>query len=88
MKQLLTIVVPRIAIEWKNFAHALNFWVNQVQLIRKKCRDDLEECCYNVLEDWINSNEGMTPKNWSTLFYVLEDLKEFPRTVIYDEVRK
>ena len=35
MKQLLTIVVPRIAMEWEVVAYALRFSISKVVLIKK-----------------------------------------------------
>ena len=88
MKLLLTIVVPRIALEWESVAYCLYFSIYKVNLIKQKFRDDYEECCYNILEEWIGTNQGVTPKNWTTLFSVLKEFKELPGAVICDEIEE
>ena len=76
MKQLLTSVVPRIAAKWDKVAHYLKFSIATIEIIRRQYRDDLRECCCHLLEEWINTNEGVTPKNWATLLSVLKQIKE------------
>ena len=75
MKQLLTSVVPRIAAEWNKVAHYLEFTIPHIKIIRQKCRDDPEECCCTLLEEWISTDQGVTPKNWTTLLSVLKQIR-------------
>ena len=75
MKQLLTTVVPKIASEWDKVAHCLEFTIPSIKTIQRKYRDDPTECCYHLLEDWISTDQGVTPKNWSTLLSVLKQIK-------------
>ena len=72
MKQLLASVVPRIAAEWNKVAHYLEFTIYSIKIIRQKCRDDPEECCCTLLEEWISTDHGVTPKNWNTLLSILK----------------
>ena len=67
MKQLLTIVVPRISAEWVEVAHHLEFSISKIMTIQKKYRYNPNECCYHLLEEWIGTNQGVSPKNWVTL---------------------
>ena len=76
MKQLLTIVVPRIATEWYKVAYCLEFSISKVIIIRQQYKNDPEKCCYHLLKRWI-SNEGVSPKNWSTLLSALEQFVDF-----------
>ena len=88
MKQLLTVVVPRIAVEWKIVAFMLYFDIYKVDLIEQKFRDNPEECCCNLLEEWIGTNQGVTPKNWITLLSLLREIKDLPGSIISDEIEE
>ena len=75
MKQLLTSVVPRIAAKWDKVAHFMEFSIPSIEIIQRQCRDDPEECCYQLLKKWISTDQGVTPKNWATLLSVLKQIK-------------
>lgn len=86
MKQLLIIVVPRIAAKWEKVAHCLEFSIPSIKIIQRQGRDDPEECCYHLLEKWISTDQGVTPKNWTTLLSVLKQIKEL--TSVCNEIEK
>ena len=86
MKQLLTSVVPRIAAEWDKVAHYLEFTISSIKIIRQQYRGDPKECCYHLLEEWISTDQGVTPKNWTTLLSVLKQIKEL--TSMCNEIEK
>ena len=86
MKQLLTSVVPRIAAKWDRVAHYLEFSIPSIQTIQRQYRDDPEECCYHLLEKWISTDQGVTPKNWTTLLSVLKQIKAL--TSVCNEIKK
>ena len=86
MKQLLTSVVPRIAAEWDEVAHYLEFTIPSIKIIRQQGRDDPKKCCRYLLEEWISTDQGMTPKNWTTLLSVLKQIKEL--TSVCNEIEK
>ena len=76
MKQLLTSVVPRIAAEWDEVAHYLEFSIPTINIIQQQYRGYPKECCRHLLKEWISTDEGVTPKNWATLLSVLKQIKE------------
>ena len=86
MKQLRTTIVPKIAAEWDKVANHLEFDVSSIKIIQRKYRDDPKECCYHLLEEWITTDEGVTPKNWTTLLSVLKQIKEL--TSAYEKIKK
>ena len=86
MKQLLTSVVPRIAAEWDEVAHYLDFSIASIKIIRQQCRDNPKRCCCHLLEEWISTDQGVTPKNWTTLLSVLKQIKEL--TSVCNEIEK
>ena len=75
MKQLVISVVPRITAEWNKVAHCLEFTIPSIKIIRQKYRDDPEECCRTLLEEWISTDQGVAPKNWTTLLSVLKQIR-------------
>ena len=75
MRLLHEIVVPRIAAKWDVVAINLEYEVEYKQLIKEKCFHDPEKCCIELLEDWLSSDRGVTPKSWSKLIEVLGEIK-------------
>ena len=45
------------------------------RLIREKCHHDPLKCCVELLEDWLSSDKGVSPKCWSKLVEVLRQIK-------------
>ena len=86
MKQLLTSVVPRIAGKWYKVTHYLEFSISSITFIQRQYRSDPEECCYHLLEKWISTDEGVTPKDWSTLLSVLKQINKL--TSVCNEIEK
>ena len=80
MRLLHEIVVPRIAAEWDVVAIYLGYEVEYKQLIRQRCHHDPERCCLDLLEDWLSSNRGVTPKSWSKLIEVLRKIRDLTAT--------
>ena len=62
MKLLRKIVIPRIAARWEIVADYLEYEPEYKQLIRKKKCEDPVECCAELLEDWLCSDRGISPK--------------------------
>ena len=80
MKQLLTIVVPRIAVEWDIVAYCLEFDRYCIGRIRQKYGGNPEKCCYMLLEKWISTDQGSTPKSWTTLLSAFQQLTVLTET--------
>ena len=80
MRLLHEIVVPRIAAEWSIVADGLKYKLEYKQLIRENCHDNAQRCCVQLLEDWLTSNRGVSPKCWSKLLEVLREIKSLKST--------
>ena len=76
MKHLLDIVVPRVAADWDKVAHQLEFDISIIRIIQRRCRDDPEECCHQLLKDWVTTDKGVGPKNWATLLAALKKISQ------------
>jgi len=68
-------VIPKIAADWSLVADYLEYQVECKKVIRRKCRDDPMECCVELLEDWLSSDNGVSPKSWSKLIEILKKIK-------------
>jgi len=80
MRLLHEVVIPKIAADWSLVADYLEYEVEYKKVIRKKCRDDPIECCVELLEDWISSDNGVSPKSWSKLIEILRQIKSLAST--------
>ena len=72
MKNLLTIVVPRIAAEWNTVAYYMDFEIAEIKTIREKCREDPERCCTELLERWLQMKSD---RNWAALLTVFKQVR-------------
>ena len=75
MKHLNNIVVQKIAANWKNVADSLEFEYWIIKNIEVKYRNYPEECCQELLRDWLSLDHGIGPKTWSTLLKVLKETR-------------
>ena len=76
MRHLNNLVIPKIAAYWKKVADALEFEVWKIKTIEKKYRNDPEDCCDELLREWLSSGLGLQPKTWSTLINALKEVKQ------------
>lgn len=74
MATLVKVVVPKIAYMWSKIAWQLELDNARVQIIKKKCHEDPEECCEEVLSYWLDASDGIKPKDWDTLLNALEGI--------------
>ena len=82
MKDLLTIVVPRVAAEWNDVAHHLNFEIAEIKIIREKCKEDPEKCCKELLEQWLQVESNR--KTWETLLAAFKSIRKL--TAITEQI--
>ena len=75
MRLLHDIVIPRVAAHWSVLADYLEYELEYKQLIQKKCNSDPLECCVVLLEDWLSSKRGVSPKSWRMLIKILGEIK-------------
>ena len=74
MRLLHEIVVPRIAADWSIVADYLEYEVEYKQAIKERCQNDPMKCCVELLEDWLSSDRGVSPKSWSRLIETLKGI--------------
>ena len=76
MCDLNKIVVPKISAHWEDVAYALRYEIPSVKLIQTKHSNNPKKCCQELLKDWLMTNNGATPKSWSTLLDTFKDVEE------------
>ena len=72
MKNMVAIVVPRIAAEWNTVAYYMDFEITEIKIIKEKCREDPEKCCIELLERWLQIKPD---RNWEMLLTVLKQVR-------------
>ena len=82
MKLLHQLVIPRIAEHWELIADYLKYKVEFINLIKEKKFTGNIDCCVTLFEDWLSTNNGASPKTWSTLIKVLREIKPLASTTV------
>lgn len=80
------IVVPKISHLWDEVAYTLHYEISTVSSISNKHNDDPKKCCKELLKDWLSSNNGATPKLWSTFINKLKKVGDL--TAAREEIIK
>ena len=71
MKDLHSIVIPRVAAWWNTIAHYMDFEIHEINVIKRKCRDDPEECCTELFVRWIQQQNS-----WKMLLTILKQIRQ------------
>ena len=79
------IVIPKVSAHWKKVLANLEFSLHVKDEIEKKHKGNPNECCEDLFERWISSNQGIGPKTYAKLLDVLKEIKEIAGDV--DEMR-
>ena len=85
MRLLYKIVIPKISAHWDVVLANLEYDLAFKQELDRKCRGNPRERCTALLEDWISSNRGISPKTFTKLLEVLctiNDIAPFMRDII------
>ena len=81
MKHLDTIVIPRIASNWKMVAYHLDYETSMVQMIEQKRNKDPMQCCEDLMVDWLDTDYGSKPKTWKTLLSCFRRIRQLSGSV-------
>ena len=80
MRLLHEVVIPRIAADWSIVADYLEYEIEDKQVIKEKCQNDPKKCCVELMENWLSSNRGVSPKSWSRLIEALRGIRSLTAT--------
>ncbi|XP_065907695.1 uncharacterized protein [Dysidea avara] len=70
------IVLPRIAVDWKSVAIDLELKQHTIAVIEQRCRNDPRSCCMQMLSEWVITEQGVSPKTWATLLFIIKQTKK------------
>ena len=73
-------VVSRLAAKWENVAYLLEYETPKINTI-KKSKDDPEDCCQELLRDWVEDKHDDAPKTWFTLLNTIAENETFTRSI-------
>ena len=79
MRWMHKLVIPEVSYCWKKIADFLEYPASKKKEIGVRQHSDPYNCCAELMEDWLNSDQGGTPKTWHKLLSVLEEIKELSR---------
>ena len=85
MRILHKIIIPKISAHWDVVLANLEYDLAFKQELDRMYRGNPRECCTALLEDWISSNRGISPKTFTKLLEVLcaiNDIAPFMRDII------
>jgi len=76
MKDLHKTVFPKIAAEWRKVADFLDYDIPTIKLFAETGKGDPMKCCTVVFSDWLTTDNGLTPKTWSTLIATVKEIDQ------------
>ena len=83
---LIKYVIPKIQAEWEEVAFILQFKIHQVNNVKQDRKEDPRKCCLKLFVDWLETDQGVSPKTWATL---LDKLEEIPQlTSVTEEIKR
>ena len=75
MADLQELVIPKIMDRWEDLADALHYDDPTIRSIKQQENNNTRRCCKEFFRDWLRSNRGDGPKQWSTLLKKLNNLE-------------
>lgn len=76
MKWMHKLVIPEVSYCWETLADYLEYPTAKKKEIEKRRHYDPYNCCAELIEDWLTSDRGVTPKTWHKLVSVLKEIRE------------
>ena len=75
------VVIPEVSYCWKKIADYLKYPIAKKKEIEERQRGDPYNCCAELMEDWLSSDQGVGPKTWHKLVSVLKEVGELSSSV-------
>ena len=67
-------VIPNISADWEVVAAFLDYNIPTINLIKRAHRRLPRECCTELLQDWITTDNGVKPKTYEKFIEVLSQI--------------
>ena len=74
MKDLIHIVIPRVAAKWITVGVYMDFEFSEIEIIKEKHKDDPEKCCMELFKRWLEGYHEYD-KSWKVLLDILEQIR-------------
>ena len=71
MKLIHKLVVPKISSHWESVAASLQLDGAHIEVVEQRCRGEPRKCCVDMIENWISSDKGLSPKTWPVLLQAI-----------------
>ena len=82
MKDLIIIgLIPLLAAKWETVAYILDYDTPKINTIKTSKRENPENCCQELLRDWVEENHDGSEKTWFMLLNTIAENKTFTRTI-------
>ena len=82
MKDLIIIgLIPLLAAKWETVAYILDYDTPKINNIKRSKREDPENCCQELLRDWVEEKHDDAPKTWFTLLNTIAEDETFTRAI-------
>ena len=73
MWELTDIVVPKVMAKWESLAYCMRYTPEEVAAFKKDGKDS-EECCTNLLTNWLTTGHESKPKTYQTLLKYIKKI--------------
>lgn len=57
-----------------------------VEILEKRYTNDCQKCCFYLFDDWLSTENGVSPKTWETVLTQLRKLEEYTDKIKVDEI--
>ena len=81
MKWMHKVIIPQVSYYWRTLADYMEYPIAKKKEIEERQRGDPYKCCAELMEDWLTSDRGVSPKTWHILVSVLKEIKELSSSV-------
>ena len=82
MKDVIIIgLIPLLAAKWETVAYLLDYDTPKINIIKTSKRENPENCCQELLRNWLEENHDDAPKTWFTLLNTIAEDKTFTRSI-------
>ena len=62
MWELISIVIPKIKLQWKYLAYCMRYNIQEVEGFKTD-----KGCCISLFNNWLSTNHGPKPKTYQTV---------------------
>ena len=86
MRHLNSIVIPKIAADWRVVADHLDYHPSTIKVIDQRWRGDPIQCCQDLFRNWLGTDHKDGIRNWTTLLSTLKQVRQL--RAVTEEIEK